>query len=394
MDALQRGIAALLRSAVTGEQLPLPEGFSLEEAQELIHKQALVTLAYEGAFCCGIDRKAPVMQEMKKAYYRYLLKSERQMQKVNRIVAAFEEQGIDYFPFKGCVMKQLYPQPHLRVMGDADILIRYEQYEKIKPIVKELGFTLKIESDCELIWTCDDLLLELHRRIVQPTHKDYYAYYGDGWQRAKHISDHRYGFTPEDTFVYLFMHFAKHYRSGGIGCRHVLDLWVYRWEFPDLDEAYIRGELQTLRLLEFYENVVRMLSVWFEEQEADNVVRFMTNRIFSGGSWGKAQDYHVFRELIDKTEETGIKNSRMGFVKRLLFPSVSHMQQKYPILEEKPALLPIYWCVRSADFVLRRQDEIKKHIRIGKIITDEALSAHCDALEYVGLHILSEEDNT
>lgn len=344
MDALQRGIAALLRSAVTGEQLPLPEGFSLEEAQELIHKQALVTLAYEGAFCCGIDRKAPVMQEMKKAYYRYLLKSERQMQKVNRIVAAFEEQGIDYFPFKGCVMKQLYPQPHLRVMGDADILIRYEQYEKIKPIVKELGFTLKIESDCELIWTCDDLLLELHRRIVQPTHKDYYAYYGDGWQRAKHISDHRYGFTPEDTFVYLFMHFAKHYRSGGIGCRHVLDLWVYLRSHPELDSVRIQAELDKLKLGEFHGNLRRLMEVWFGDGVTDEKMDYMTGFIFSSGNWGSAE-VHLLSQTVKNTKNTGM-DGRTQYFWSHLFPTAAGLSQSYPILKKHPWVLPGVWAVR------------------------------------------------
>ena len=31
--------------------------------------------------------------------------------------------------------KKLYPKPELRVMGDADILIREEQYDKIKPVM-------------------------------------------------------------------------------------------------------------------------------------------------------------------------------------------------------------------------------------------------------------------
>ena len=43
-------------------------------------------------------------------------------------------------PLKGCNMKALYPSPELRVMGDADILIRVEQYDRIRPIIQSLGF--------------------------------------------------------------------------------------------------------------------------------------------------------------------------------------------------------------------------------------------------------------
>ena len=68
--------------------------------------------------------------------------------------AAFEKNGIAHMPLKGILMKQLYPRPDMRIMGDADILIRVEQYEKIKPLLEELGFAEKLESDHELICRC------------------------------------------------------------------------------------------------------------------------------------------------------------------------------------------------------------------------------------------------
>ena len=55
MDTTQQLIITLLKSAVTEEVLPLPEGFSLEEACEMIQKQELATLAYDGAIRCGIS---------------------------------------------------------------------------------------------------------------------------------------------------------------------------------------------------------------------------------------------------------------------------------------------------------------------------------------------------
>ena len=39
-------------------------------------------------------------------------------------------------------MKALYPAPELRVMGDADVLIRLEQYEKIVPLMEKMGFVM------------------------------------------------------------------------------------------------------------------------------------------------------------------------------------------------------------------------------------------------------------
>ena len=57
--------------------------------------------------------------------------------------------------------------------------------------------------------------------------------------------------TPEDEFIYLFTHFAKHYRDGGIGCRYVVDLWVFLRNNPTMDPEKIKRELDKLQLREF-----------------------------------------------------------------------------------------------------------------------------------------------
>lgn len=385
MNTTQQGIITLLKSAVTGERLPLPDGFSLEEACAVIKKQGLVTLAYEGAVLCGISRKDPIMEDLFRNYYAVLLRSERQMAKVNRIFQAFEEAGIDYLPFKGCVMKQLYPKPELRVMGDADILIRLEQYEKIKPILISLGFGLETESDCELIWRNPDLYLELHKCMVQPTHRDYYAYFGDGWNRAVQMEGYRYGFVPEDMYVYLFMHFTKHYRSGGIGCRHVVDLWMYRRAYPDLDTEYINRELEKLDLRQFHENLLRTLEAWFVGGQPDEVTEFISKRIFSGGSWGNAKDYHVFVELARMKKPEKVKNSRQQYAIHLIFPPLGQMQKKYPVLNRFPILLPGAWVVRGTTVLLKKREKLRAAVRKGSIINDDALNAHQEALRRVGL---------
>ena len=385
MNITQQGIVTLLKSAVTGEKFPLPEGFSLEEACELIKKQGLITLAYEGAILCGIARNHPAMEDLFRSYCSVFLRCERQTAKVNALLGEFEKAGIDHLPFKGCVMKQLYPKPELRVMGDADILIRLEQYENIKPILRSLDFVLETESDCELIWTHPDLYLELHQCMVQPAHRDYYAYFGDGWSRAVRMDGHRYGFTREDMYIYLFMHFTKHYRSGGIGCRHVVDLWMYRQANPSMDQDYVDAELEKLQLRQFHENCVRLLDTWFGSGQPDAVTEFISKRIFSGGSWGNPKDYHVFVELTKLKKPDRVKNSRLQYMIHLVFPPLRQMQKKYPILNRFPFLLPAAWVVRGMSVLLHNRKKLDAAVKTGSMISDDALNSHQEALRMVGL---------
>lgn len=385
MDTQQRLIAALLKAAVTGQAQPLGEGCSLEDVMPIIKKQGLGTLCYEGAAICGISPRNPQMQLLFRQYYSILLHSERQMQQVEALFRAFEENEIHYLPFKGCVMKTLYPKPELRAMGDADVLIRFEQYPKIKQIMPTLGFELKEESDCEQIWTRPELYLELHKCLVQPSHRDYYAYFGDGWGRALPKAGFRYDFSPEDTYVYLFMHYAKHYRSGGIGCRHVLDLWVYRRANPDMDEDYVNRELEKLHLKDFHHNTLELLETWFGEGEGSDRVEFMTRRIFSGGAFGNARDYYVFVELTKAKDTDHATNSRLNYYRNLFFPPLAQMRKKYPILEKHPYLLPAGWVVRGGAVVLGHREKLTKANRIAREVSDEALNSHQEGLRYVGL---------
>ena len=91
MTITQRGVLALLKSAVTGEKLLLPDGFRMEDADEIIQKQSLLPLAYQGAYHCGISPKTDLMQRYRKQYCKVLIHSERQMGAIRQLYQAFEE---------------------------------------------------------------------------------------------------------------------------------------------------------------------------------------------------------------------------------------------------------------------------------------------------------------
>ena len=68
MDITQQGVIILIKSALTGQALALPEGFSLEAADSLVRRQALLPLVYQGAYQCGIDTGSEIMRQYQKQY--------------------------------------------------------------------------------------------------------------------------------------------------------------------------------------------------------------------------------------------------------------------------------------------------------------------------------------
>ena len=120
MDNKQIGVLVLIKSARTGQAYPLPEGFSLAECEKLILRHQVVGMAYEGAVLCGVSKVEPVMQRFFEKYYQHIIRSEKQMVILEKLFATFDEQDIDYLPVKGVNLKKLYPNPAMRIMGDAD----------------------------------------------------------------------------------------------------------------------------------------------------------------------------------------------------------------------------------------------------------------------------------
>jgi hypothetical protein len=383
MDVTQQGIIALLKSAVTAQALPLPEGFDIEAVLPLVRKHHMVSLIYDGAVRCGVSLNTPAMQEMFKGYCRAVQVNEAQMAQYHKICKAFDEAQIDYMPLKGCLMKARYPKPELRLMGDADILIRMEQYDKIRPIMLSLGFEEQGESDHELHWDSAGLHVELHKRLVPSYNEDFHAYFGDGWQLAKVKEGTRYAMTPEDEMVYLFTHFAKHYRDGGIGCRYVVDLWVYRLAHPNLDEKKIEAVLEKLYLLDFYQNILCLMEFWFCGGKSNAKLEHITEYVFASGSWGGVAERTLGEAIRSSVRwNMGIK---LAYLRRALFPSVITLKGKYKVLRKAPWLLPVVWIIRPFYKVLFEPKSLKQQKKNLEVMNDKAVKEHNKALEYVGL---------
>ncbi len=385
MDRTQSAIVALLKSAITGKGQPLPEDFELEKVLQTARKHQIVAMVYQGAVLCGVDAGKPEMQQMFQLYCRSLQHSEAQMAWVEKIFRGFQEAGIEHLPVKGCRLKKLYPKPEMRTMGDADILIRMEQYEKVTAVMTALGFEADGESDHELKWKAPGLNVELHKRLIPSYNKDYFAYYGDGWQLAKEKIGSQYAMTKENEFVYIFAHFAKHFRDGGAGYRYITDLWVYRRKNPNLDQTYITGELEKLQMADFYRNILRLIACWFEDGPADGVLELMTQYIDSGGTWGDLESKVLSVTVRDSKRASQGIWGRIAFLRRIAFPNFSSMQLEYPILKKMPWLLPVMWIRRGFRKVFLERGTVARKKKELQILDKKNLQEREEFLKVVGL---------
>lgn len=384
MTVQQKGIILLIKSALTGEKYSLPCDFSFSEAIPVANNHQITAMLYYGALNCGIDSSKEEMQQLFLYICSAISLSENQLHEINCLFDSFNEEKIDYLPIKGTILKKLYPKPEMRSMSDADILVRTEQCQKIEAVMQKTGYTFKYESDHELVWEKGKLTVELHKRLVATRNKDFYGYFGEGWKFARLKSGNRYELSPEDFYIYLFVHLAKHYRAAGIGIKHFTDLWVYR-NAVEIDDKTVKDKLKSLGLLKFHSNITDMLSVWFGDRPSDDMSDFITDVIFNSGSYGKASDASIARLTKNAQKKGSLKKAKLYRVFWLLFPSYSWMSQKYTVLKKAPILLPFYWVARWIKALFGDRQNIRISVDQLKDGTDEKITEYERALKYVGL---------
>lgn len=386
LSSFKRGVITLVKNALKGENSPLPEDFDYSKLYRFAISQHILPIVY-----CGGRNDAGFIahDEGRKIYgaaMYYALANQNRFEMLDEICRTFEKNGIDYMPLKGATIKDLYPSRDLRLIGDADILIKDEQSEDIEKIMTALGYEYEGTSNHEWIWHKDDFEVELHKRMIPSYTKDLYARFGDGWSIAKPKTDggHEYFLDCEEELIYLVSHFTKHYRYAGIGIKHLVDIYVFLGAHPELDAGYVNAELDRLGIGKFYQNVKRTLDVWFDGAEGDEVTEFITNKIFSGDAYG-TQEAHAKYEAAAIAQGIDATKARNRKFWGVVFPSYKNMCKERPWLKKCPILLPFAWIVRLIRVVLFRRDNIKKVGDSIAVINDTDIDSYKSELRLVGL---------
>lgn len=384
MTVTQQAALGFIKSAITGQPQPLPEDYTLSHVAALLYKNGLITLGYAGASICNLNPEDPVMIKMQDFYCVEFLRSEQQLAHLDRFYQALEEKGIEYMPVKGAVMKHIYPAHEQRTMSDADILIHAEQKDELAAIMESLGYTFCSESDHEWNWAIPELKLELHKRLVSSDEKNYYSYFGDGWEWAKTKEGCRWSMSQEDAFIFEFSHFTRHYCKGGIGVRHMVDLWVHLYNAPNMDKVYVRKQMDKLRLGAFYDNVMAVIQAWFYDGDWTPEAQYISDFVFGQGKVSHNEE--VANSAIAGNRAGGkASQGKFRMLMRRLFPARKHLDWNYPQLKKVP--LPFAWVARWFS-LLTKKNVVKNRINQMNDITDESVNAYRQSLEFVGLEVM------
>lgn len=384
MKKFERNVIELIRSATDEPYKAAVEIDDINRILDFAARQQIFSLLFEVLSNRKEFEELKSDEDFSKLFFYLFQLDLRQTCELKRLCTAFEDKGIDYMPLKGSILKSLYPSTDKRTMGDIDVLIRDENREKIFETMKELGYEFAKESDHEIIFKIGTVVVELHKRLIPSYNYDFDRYYSDSWKFAKIKRGHRYAMTDEDFFVYIFTHFAKHYRDKGAGIKYVVDFYVYTKSRNNLDYEYIEAQLTKLGIEKFYRNIKELIGVWFKGEKDSEMSDFLTRRIFMSGVYGTNANGKV-SNLVKTKKRTRFYKAAIFF--GVAFPKVETMKLLYPVLNKHIWLLPLFYLIRVGEKIIHPVRTIRA-IKNGKEATDvspERIEEYDKELEYVGL---------
>ena len=384
-----KNVISIIKSAMTKQPLDLPEVVDLEEIYKFGQSAQILPLLYHGLQAMPNLFDTLIGLKFFKSSMNYANLAEMQMKELEKVCKALDDKEVSYMKLKGSIIKRYYECPEMRTMGDADILIKLDEREKLQKACEEIGYFQVSETDHELIYESEEkkLSIEFHKWLIPSYNKDFYEYFGIGWDFAKKVEgkNSEYEMSDEDFFVYIFAHFAKHYRDSGVGIKYITDFYLVKKFKPDLDFEYINEKFEKLQILKFWNNINRLLDVWFNDKESDEVVDYLTVKMFGSKTFG--DETHRFKSNALKDTNAGKSKFwlKLKHLWNMVFLPYKSMKLIYPSLEKAPYLLPFMWIRRWIEVLLFRRKNIKQNMKNIRSINEKEINEHKNELIFVGL---------
>lgn len=390
----------LLDAYINEAGVDLPASFSYEKLYETAREHSVIPIIFQELYRLdpGWEKGSrESLESFKKSYISAVYLSSLQDFGVEELGEKLAEQGIEYIPVKGYVIKNLYPEPELRTMSDIDILIQEKDRLRADEILKNLGYERQgLGSN---VWTYKRgmVTFEIHVNLAGKKYwndVDYIGYFSGLFQKSHPIEDKtERRLTLEDHFLFLCFHLAKHLCSTGAGIRMILDIALYIKHYDkQMDWQYIWEEADKLQLRDFIENMLFICRSWFHVETAASSKKMdpRTQAIFeeyvlSGGVFGFEREDSI-RRLRKGIREEGSNRSLWVKLRALLylaFPDREHMKDFLPELEDHPALLPAAW-VKRWYLGFRNKERVKKSLENFSGNVEEAKS-QWELLKKIGL---------
>ena len=329
-------------------------GCDMKKLTAMIVQQSLVTMIYPVIARQTDDCWKTVKEKLDPIYEREAHKGMVQEYEIQTLLDDMEQDGIDCLPMKGWVMRNYYPEPLMRSMGDLDVLVKDLDSAKMQSWMEARGYQAvhSEEGFHDEYQKSPYMYVELHhtlmdKRWLRPSE----ALWVDEitpafWKDSARAEGKKHVFQLSDELFYVhhISHFYKHFTESGVGIRPLIDLYFFlKAKGNSINRAYINQQLEQLHLMNFSKQMEKISLACFKEKpRVDHQTMLVVDYLTHSGIYGN----RLTRETLRAThEKQSGKDRAQQFWGRCFLP-LGEMKKIYPYLQKYPMLLPVCWLGR------------------------------------------------
>lgn len=372
MEKTNLEFLSLLKSSLKnekydGEKIDFEDLVYIYKMSEIHHVVPMIYNAtYNEDFFKECDANFQAM--FKSSAFRYIFS---QIQRTNHFLEVYKklsEKNIKILVFKGIIFRNMYNNPDDRISSDEDILIKKEDYEKVKEFFLSEGFEfIDKGEECAYFSKSTGLCIEVSTSLFSHESKAYghlNKLFEDVFEKSIKINIDKIDIltlSHEQHLIYIVFHNMKHFLTGGFGIRQVADFSKYietygeyiNWEKFWSDLKDLNYDTFALNLIE-----ISLKYLGFNDDKItypDNITSFdelknsqkyyinsesLINDILDAGVFGAStmDRKHTALMTLDAVEDKK-KSNRL----KAVFPNVNYLKDNYTYLQKYPILLPVAW---------------------------------------------------
>ena len=321
-----------------------------------------------------------VLQEQKRNTLNTIMSQSSHVKLVSNVLEEFNKNNIPVIALKGLYVRELVPNPNLRTMCDADVLVHTEDLDKIESLLTSIGYIKHEEYDehgAHHVYYNHQTVIEVHWRL---SNKEFYK--GDT-SFEDHLWDSVFEFSInnvktlclglEDLALHLCIHMAVHLACHGFGIRQLCDLVLLVEKKGDIiDWNLFLEKAKASGIEKFSLTIFKVCNVLFNMEIPNelNAAKDLSEKyidlfiadIFNNGVSGRKDESSIFANemAFDTDPNASITKKFLG----LLFPLPDKLNDKYSYAKKCKILLPIAWIHHLFEGIINKDYSLTSKLKI------------------------------
>ena len=363
----QEYLLKIIDAILKGNKMIAPIGRQLEDLYRISEFHGCGNLVYYGVLSMDVYGQQQWKERFQLVFQRCFQKIEHFVEEENKIMKLLEEREIPCVRIHNLTLIDLYPKKEMARLEQLQFLIESHNVKKVQRLLEEMEYE-KIGEEKEKytifykipgmkIIFYEDIPIEDKKRKKEVVQLLKQVQLIDSYQ-------YLYEFTKDDWYCFFIVKLAEDFVEGNLTIRSIIDFWLY---FKSIQEEItvekVNVFLEKLHLLNFYEHLLQLSSLWFEPRliteitEEEKKIYFgMEQYILTKGVVG-IEESSTILPIRKKEMDFYIRDRKKEWLQRkkeFLFPEQKYMETMFPRLGVHKNLLWLCWGLRFIKFLTRK----------------------------------------